>query len=133
MDDQGKRIMTGPHGVDRRALRRNRVLKSALAAYNSQFTTMPCVMRNVSEDGARLEFDELARVPASFVLHVGIDGYQIGCERVWRDGKACGVKFTGEKSPSHFFHPQALGMSQAALDRHVEDAALHAFGEIVLA
>ena len=73
MDDQGKRIMTGPHGVDRRALRRNRVLKSALAAYNSQFTTMPCVMRNVSEDGARLEFDELARVPASFVLHVGID------------------------------------------------------------
>ncbi len=121
-EDKGGRLEVGQQRTERRASRRSRVLKSGLAAYNEQFSTFPCIVRNVSESGARLDLDELAQVPPSFVLHIGVDGYQVECERVWRDGKACGVKFVGEKSHSPYFHPQKVGTSEQHFSPYAERA-----------
>ena len=76
---------------------RKRVLKGASAAFNHEFSAIPCTLRDVSETGARVIFEGGWFVPDRFTLHVDIDGYKIECERVWQRGSECGVRFVGEK------------------------------------
>lgn len=111
--------MPADRDEERRRSPRRRVLKSGLASYNKDYTTVPCVMRNINADGARLDFDELAAVPSTFTLHVGIDGYRIECERVWREGKACGVRFVGEKASTPIFHAQKIDTAENSLSEPV--------------
>ncbi|MCG6857914.1 MAG: hypothetical protein LJE67_07590 [Salaquimonas sp.] len=119
-DTSGQRKVLHPDPDDeRRGSQRHRVLKSGLAAYNKHYSTLPCVMRNESETGARLNFDDLASVPIAFTLHVGVDGYQVECERVWREGKACGVKFVSEKTPSRIFDAFRLSSTETALSKEM--------------
>ncbi|PWW04396.1 PilZ domain-containing protein [Hoeflea marina] len=90
-----------------RALRR-RVLKGALVAINHEFSSIPCTMRNLSDTGTRLDFEDGWFVPDRFFLFVDVDGYKIECERVWQKGKSCGVRFVGPKIPSGPQRQQAL-------------------------
>jgi len=76
---------------------RTRVLKGAHAAFNQEFSAIPCQIRNISDTGARLIFEGGWFVPDRFMLHVDIDGYKIECARVWHKGSECGVRFTGER------------------------------------
>ncbi|MCB1455405.1 MAG: hypothetical protein KDJ48_01035 [Nitratireductor sp.] len=94
---------------------RQRVLKTAKAAFNDQFSAIPCLMRNVSETGARLVFDNVGLVPRVFTLFVELDGYKVECERVWQEGKECGVRFCGEKQETRIRKVQVFGSSETAL------------------
>jgi hypothetical protein len=76
---------------------RSKVLKGAHAAFNHEFSAIPCTLRDVSATGARVIFEGGWFVPDRFTLHVDIDGYKIECERVWQKGSECGVRFAGEK------------------------------------
>lgn len=76
---------------------RSKVLKGAHAAFNQEFSAIPCTLRNVSETGARVIFEGGWFVPDRFTLHVDIDGYKIECERVWQKGSECGLRFISEK------------------------------------
>jgi hypothetical protein len=76
---------------------RSKVLKGAHAAFNHEFSAIPCTLRDVSATGARVIFEGGWFVPDRFTLHVDIDGYKIECERVWQKGSECGVRFVGEK------------------------------------
>ena len=109
----------GDSEEDRRKSRRHRVLKSGLASYNHDNNTIACVVRNVNETGARIDFDAFASIPETFMLHVGIDGYRVECRRIWRNGKACGVKFIGEKEPTPIFHIQKVDTAENALSSDV--------------
>ena len=90
-----------------RALRR-RVLKGAHVAINQEFSTIPCTLRNMSDTGTLLEFEDGWFVPDRFWLFVDVDGYKIECERVWQKGKNCGVHFVGAKIPTSSHRQQAL-------------------------
>ncbi|MEQ8305700.1 MAG: PilZ domain-containing protein [Hoeflea sp.] len=79
-----------------RALR-VRVLKGAHAAFNKEFSAIPCTVRDLSETGAKIEFEGGWFVPEQFTLHVDIDGYKVECRRLWHRGRFCGVEFTSEK------------------------------------
>ena len=76
---------------------RTRVLKGAYAAFNQEFSAIPCTLRDISATGAHVVFEGGWFVPDRFMLHVDIDGYKIECERVWQKGSECGVRFIGEK------------------------------------
>ncbi|WP_420408805.1 PilZ domain-containing protein [Hoeflea sp.] len=76
---------------------RVRVLKGAHAAFNKEFSAIPCKLRDLSETGAKLEFEGGWFVPEEFTLHVDIDGYKVECRRLWHKGRFCGVEFIGEK------------------------------------
>lgn len=65
-------------------------------------------MRDASDTGARLEFEDGWFVPDRFVLFVEVDGYKVECERIWQKGKNCGVHFVGPKLASATHRPQAL-------------------------
>lgn len=114
-----------------RTARRQRVLKSARASFNDEFSAVSCVMRNVSETGAKLEFEEIVVLPRSFTLYVDLDGYKVQCERVWQDGRSCGVRFVGEKIAVKVFRTQLVRSSETALsERTVRDIAIREQREI---
>ena len=86
-----------PDADDRARPPRSRVLKGAYAAFNQEFSAIPCTLRDISATGAHVVFEGGWFVPDRFMLHVDIDGYKIECERVWQKGSECGVRFVGER------------------------------------
>ncbi|MEQ8479549.1 MAG: PilZ domain-containing protein [Hoeflea sp.] len=76
---------------------RMRVLKGAHAAFNQEFSAIPCTVRDLSETGAKLEFEGGWFVPEQFTLHVDVDGYKVECRRLWHRGRFCGVAFIGDR------------------------------------
>lgn len=77
--------------------RRTRVLLGGYAAFNQEHSAVPCVIRDLSETGARVEFDLGWIVPNQFTLFVDLEGFKVECEKVWNRGKLYGVRFNGPR------------------------------------
>lgn len=90
---------------------RKRVLLGAHAAFNNEFSSVPCRVKNISQTGALLEFDNPDCVPAKFVLHVALDGFKIECRTVRKDSNLVAVEFYGEKQKTSLARFQSLEMS----------------------
>lgn len=78
-----------PHAGERTAL-----LKGGSIFHDGKVT--PCVVRALSEQGARLQVYAPDKLPATFRLFVELNRMEVGCELVWRKGKEVGVHFTGQ-------------------------------------
>jgi hypothetical protein len=96
--------------------RRLRVLKGAHAAFNQEHSAIPCIVRDLSETGAKLEFDQGWIVPSTFILFVEIDGYKVQCEKIWSCGKLCGVRFIGPKIPTSVGRRQQVNFYEMKQD-----------------
>lgn len=79
--------------ADKRAEQRRRVLKAGIIAFNDRFTTLPCAVRDLSANGARLRVKGSVTVPNGFELIVELDGLEADCEVVWRKETEIGVRF----------------------------------------
>jgi PilZ domain len=86
--------MSDPLEEKRRAPRR-RVLKGAIVAYNDRHSTIPCVVRDISDVGARLRTDGVMNAPDTFLLIVELDGIEADCAVVWRRPPDLAVTFVG--------------------------------------
>jgi len=82
MDDQGKRKST-----------RKRVLRGGLIIFNDRRSTLSCMVRDVSDTGARLRVAKDAAVPDRFDLLIDTDGLEAPCTIAWRKGEDVGVRF----------------------------------------
>lgn len=80
--------------VDRRGTERRQMLKGATIAVNAGQAALPCVVRDFSDDGARLQVACGEAVPNTFDLIVELDGISCPCEVVWRQETRVGVRFT---------------------------------------
>jgi len=54
---------------------------------------MNCVIRNLSEGGARLEFGGLTRLPLEFKLRSVSTGSEAAAKPAWQRGCSAGVRF----------------------------------------
>lgn len=79
-----------------RAYQRRRVIKGGTIAFNLRRLTYPCVVRDLSVAGARLQVDCGDNIPNTFDLLIELDGFESECEIVWREGKQVGVRFMAE-------------------------------------
>jgi len=79
-------------GEHRRSIRK-RVLKGGVITYAARQTSIPCVVRDISEGGAHLMTDLAPHLPQSFHLIIEIDGIEVDCELAWRKAKDVGVRF----------------------------------------
>jgi hypothetical protein len=95
MDDKSSSTIDVEEPVSR--ARRTRVLLGGYAAFNQEHSAVPCVIRDLSESGARVEFDLGWIVPSHFVLFVDLEGFKVECEKVWHQGKLYGLRFTGPR------------------------------------
>lgn len=78
---------------DKRQAPRKRVLKGATIAFNNRSSTLSCMVRDISETGARLRVSKDLAVPARFDLLIEVDGLEAPCTVAWRRGEEIGVTF----------------------------------------
>lgn len=77
---------------EHRAASRHRVLKGGRIVINDGFSAYKCMVRNLSETGARLKVESIVGIPDSFQL-VMDDGRKYACTTVWKTAVELGVKF----------------------------------------
>jgi PilZ domain len=76
---------------DRRNSSRRKVFKRGMIITHDQFSTINCLVRNVSEVGARVEVDSAFLLPSRFELL--FDGRSCHCEVAWRSQRHLGIRF----------------------------------------
>ena len=76
----------------RRSLRR-RVLKRAKALLHGNNTVLDCVIRDLSDDGARIQIEHASALPMRFKLANISDGEVREVRVVWRKDAMAGVAF----------------------------------------
>ncbi|MDX2155750.1 MAG: response regulator [Hyphomicrobiaceae bacterium] len=96
---------------ERREGKRSRMLKGGVIAFSARHATIPCVVRDLSEGGARLQVAQSSAVPDTFELIVELDGLEVPCQVVWRKVSEVGVAFTG--TPSHVAPKRMQVVTQA--------------------
>jgi hypothetical protein len=79
--------------LDRRQSARDRVIFGGVAAINDRGSTMDCVVRNISEGGACVEFDESAKLPEEMRLTIARKGRSFLARMIWRQADKVGLAF----------------------------------------
>ena len=114
-DEPDRSAGTSPEpDAEKRGAPRRRTLKQGVAAFHDQYSDLECIVRDMSETGARLKFRDPSMVPERFILHVPMDGTQVSCERRWSKGMECGVIFVGPAEPSHLARRQHIAADAPA-------------------
>lgn len=101
--------------------KRARVFKKGKMVFQNGLRSIPCMVRNISEGGAMLEFETAFILPKEFDLHIDLEDFEVTCERRWERGLRCGVMFIGEKRYSSAQRAQVLKTSEEALKQEVDD------------
>jgi len=78
---------------DRRERVRDKVFFGGVAEVNDRGSTMDCVVRNISEDGACVEFPASTQLPAQINLTIGRKGRSFLAELIWRQANRVGLAF----------------------------------------
>lgn len=79
----------------RRHRDRRRVLKGGTIEFGATaLSTVPCVLKDIGDGGARLQIDHPMWFPDSFQLSFDSERERRSCRVVWRDGRKVGVVFT---------------------------------------
>jgi hypothetical protein len=81
--------------LERRALPRQRVLKGAIIFFNKERSSVDCIVRNLTNIGARLNLESTDFVPDRFDLLIKQEHRLYPSELVWRGAKDLGIRFTG--------------------------------------
>ena len=79
---------------ENRASVRRRALKEARVVLHDS-STINCILRNLSESGARLEFSDPVTLPDRFDVLLVSANKLVPATRVWERGAAVGIRFTG--------------------------------------
>ncbi|QFT00918.1 MULTISPECIES: PilZ domain-containing protein [Stappiaceae] len=101
--------------------RRARVFKKGKMVFQNGLRSIPCMVRNISEGGALLEFEQAYMLPKEFDLHIDLEDYEVTCERRWEEGLRCGVQFIGEKRHVAAQRAQVLKSSEEALRSELDE------------
>lgn len=82
------------HEHRRRTLKRGRVLLSSS-------TTLDCVIRDLTETGARLQFSAPTILPREFLLLNVTENTVRPARLVWQKAESAGISFSGPAEPPH--------------------------------
>ncbi len=85
--------MDGKIFADRRASARRRVFKGGRLSFNRGYGALECVVRNLSDNGARLSFGETSAVPPRFGLTIMGEEEARQATLRWRTAREVGVAF----------------------------------------
>ena len=77
--------------IEKRKTPRSRVLKGGTIAFDGN--GLDCTVRNLSADGAAIDFPSPVSVPPSFMLVIEADQFIRRCHPVWSNNKRIGVAF----------------------------------------
>lgn len=112
--------------ANRRDSLRRRRLKSAKLVFNNASSVIDCVLRDISDTGAKLETENAAHLPRSVILKVGED-QSFDCEVMWRSERQLGVRFRNNDSLRHL----SGFMASMVQDLHMPLGAIVSFAEAI--
>ncbi len=78
---------------EHRIAARRRALKGAQIIFNDGASVIDCIVRDVSETGAKLKIPSPLGVPDTFTLSVQADNTRRKCRVAWRRATEMGVAF----------------------------------------
>lgn len=76
----------------RRQAKRTRMLKSGQIIYNNASCVIDCVLKDISDNGAKLEVPDIFECPDDITLRI-LHGPTYRCKVRWQNGKSLGVEF----------------------------------------
>jgi hypothetical protein len=76
---------------ERRKTPRRKTFKAGMIITHDRFSTVNCVVRNVSAAGAGIDTETAVFLPARFELL--FDGRSYACEMAWHSQRRLGVRF----------------------------------------
>ncbi len=79
--------------ADRRIAPRMRCLLQGRMVFNYKGSTLDCLVRNLSQTGARLAFNDPVALPHEFELVIEAQGVTYNARLVWSTGTAAGIRF----------------------------------------
>jgi hypothetical protein len=79
--------------LDRRQSVRDRVILGGVASINDRGSTMDCVVRNISEGGACVEFHETAKLPDEMRVAITPKDCSFFARTMWRRAGKVGLAF----------------------------------------
>jgi hypothetical protein len=79
--------------ADRRKSPRRRVFKHGKALLNHNSSILDCIIRDVSDSGARIRVDHVSGLPVLFELRIVGEGAPRKVRVVWRSELQVGVEF----------------------------------------
>jgi hypothetical protein len=83
--------------LERRQHPRNRVYYGGMVAFNARNSTLDCLVRNFSQRGAKIEFENSAILPDRVDFEVARRGLSCLARLVWRDQNTAGLAFSEER------------------------------------
>jgi hypothetical protein len=78
--------------AEKRKIPRQRTLKGAVIAFNNRFSTMDCVVRNLTPIGAMLKVGSTVGIPDRFELKLEHEEFR-WCRIKWRRENTVGIVF----------------------------------------
>jgi hypothetical protein len=106
---------------ERRKLARNRTFLGGVIAFNHRSSTMDCLVRNLSAEGAKISFNNTAAVPGEFDLLIKQKGCSLRARLVWRQAGEAGITFMNESVAGA---PIPLDWARRLRDCEADNAAL---------
>jgi hypothetical protein len=79
--------------LDRRQGVRDRVILGSVASINQRGSTMDCVVRNMSEGGLCVEFDQTAKLPDEMRVTITQKDCSFFARMMWRQAGRVGLAF----------------------------------------
>lgn len=78
-------------GVEKRAEHRRKMLKGGTVHFNKGYSSLECVIRDISSSGARIQMGETFGVPTRFVLSIAGEDTRIEASVRWRNSRYIGL------------------------------------------
>jgi hypothetical protein len=78
---------------ERRKHQRGRTYLNGAIAFNKRWSTLDCLVRNLSRDGAKIIFADAAAAPAEFDIMIRRNGESRRARIVWRQESQAGILF----------------------------------------
>jgi hypothetical protein len=90
-------------------LRRTERIKSFLRAqilFNNRMTTIDCLVKNISAEGAKVEVSQAVSIPTEFEIYIPQKNRTHNAHMVWRDANAIGIEFMAADAQGSADEPQ---------------------------
>lgn len=86
--------MNQQHSIERRVDVRRRALMTGTIRFKTRSGSLSCVVRNISDKGAKLVVTGSMWLPESFELEIPHQDLRIEARPVWREATEMGIAFT---------------------------------------
>jgi hypothetical protein len=90
---QSIKLAAGLDGYERRSGQRHRALKGGTLYFNKGYSSLECVIRDISESGARIQMGETFGVPSRFTMSISGEDMRVEASLRWRTSRNIGLSF----------------------------------------